>query len=408
MSPPADMLTFDEARQRILAATKPVANVETISLDAALGRILATDIVAPIDVPGAANSAMDGFAMAADTVSADTGATLVGTAHAGHPFTDNVGAGECVRIMTGAWLPTGTDAVVMQEQAQINGQHVALDAAPAPGAHVRPAGDDICRGQRVLAAGSYLRATDIGVLATLGQMSVPVFRRPCIAYFSSGDELQPPERELGPGQLYDSNRPMLAALLAELGFDTLDLGRVPDDPQALEAALERGESADAIVSTGGVSVGDADFVRETLAAKGNVDFWRVAIKPGKPLAFGHLGGTGFFGLPGNPVSAAVTFTQLVRPALARLAGGQPAAAQRHQRQLAETIERKPGRTEFMRGQQLTSDAGQAYVRALGHQGSGVLSSMGIADCFIVLPADSEGAAAGSAVNVEPFAQRLWA
>lgn len=407
MNPNTPLLDFDDARARLLEAMQPVHNVETLALGDAHGRILATDATASTDVPAAANSAVDGYAVAAACTRADEPLRQIGTAHAGHPFDGRIQTGECVRIMTGGWLPAGADAVVMQEHAESDGENVTFVHTPNAGANIRPAGEDIAGGDIVIEAGSCLRAADIGLLATLGMSEIPVYRRPRIGYFSTGDELRPPGDTLGPGELYDSNRPMLAALLAELGVDARDLGHVPDDPGALERTLERGQTADAIVSTGGVSVGDADYVRRILAARGTVDFWRVAIKPGKPLAFGHLGDTRFFGLPGNPVSAAVTFMQLVRPALARLAGGRPATPQRHERFLVEAIERKPGRTEFMRAQQLVGDQGEARVRVLPHQGSGVLSSMRAADCFVVLNAESTGATAGSGVSVEPFAQRIW-
>lgn len=407
MTTPADMLAFEDARQRILDATRPIEASQTVSLAAAQGRILATDIVAPINVPAATNSAVDGYAVAAVTVETGTAAPQIGTAQAGHPFDGPVGPGNCVRIMTGAWLPDGTDTVIMQEQAQSDDNAVSFDQIPNAGSNARPAGDDVGRGDQVLSAGAYLRASDIAVLATIGTTEVTVYRRPRVAYFSTGDELRPPGSDLGPGELFDSNRPMLAALLADLGVEAIDLGHVPDDPDVLRRALEHGRQADAIVSTGGVSVGDADYVRDVVSAEGSVDFWRVAVKPGKPLAFGHVASACFFGLPGNPVSAAVTFLQLVRPALAKLAGGQPAAPQHHQRQLDGTINRKPGRTEFMRAVQRTGDDGAPRVWALNHQGSGVLSAMRTADCLIVLDTDCERVEADTMVTVEPLAQRIW-
>ncbi len=405
---PSGMLAFEKARERILWSIQPISCIESVELHSALGRILAHDIVSPINVPTAANSAMDGYAVAAESTAPQTAMAQIGTAHAGHPFAGKVGPGECVRIMTGAWLPAGTDAVVMQENADTDGEYVWFQHAPSVGENIRPAGDDICRNSQVLATGRHLRAADIGVLATMGTTEVTVVRRPQVAFFSTGDELRPPGAQLSPGQLFDSNGPMLGALLAEAGVECVDLGHVSDDPDSLAKALEKGANrADAIVSTGGVSVGDADYIREVLETKGSVDFWRVAIKPGKPLAFGKVGGAVFFGLPGNPVSAAVTFMQLVRPALAKLAGGRPAASQRHHRKLETGFNRKPGRTEFMRGQQFTGNDGEPWVRAFGHQGSGVLSSMSAADCFVVLEADSVGASTGSQVTVEPFEQRVW-
>jgi molybdopterin molybdotransferase len=405
--PDSRPMPLDEAKARIISAITPITGTERLALPEALHRVLAETVTAGIDVPGAANASMDGYGFAAAEAPAD-GARLriAGQAFAGHPFVGELGSGECVRIMTGAVVPYSVDTVVMQENTHVEGDILVIDEAPAPGSNIRPAGEDLARGQTVLGSGSYLRPADIAVLASIGAAEVTVYRRPRVAFFSTGDELRPIGAPIAPGEIYDSNRYNLAALLADLGVAAIDLGRVADTPEALRAAFARAVDVDAIVTSGGVSVGAADFVLDVLAETGSVDFWRVAIKPGKPLAFGTIGKARFFGLPGNPVSTAVTFLQLVRPALVRLAGGVPAPTIRFSLPTMTDLDKKPGRENFLRAR-LVYDRGEAAVAAIDHQGSGVMRSMSAADCFIVLAADWGSVTAGTRVTVEPFAQQVW-
>ena len=406
--PPTQALALDEARARILAAVTPIADSERVPLAESRDRVLAEAVTASADVPAHTNSAMDGYALrAADAATPGTRLRPVGESFAGHPFAGTVGAGECVRIMTGAVLPDGADCVVMQERATVHEDGVAFDKAPADGDNVRPAGEDIARGATVLAPGRWLTPADIGLLASVGAGEVSVHRRPRVALFSTGDELQPVGQALGPGDIHDSNRYTLRALLEGLGVAVQDLGIVRDTPEALEDAFARAAGCDALITSGGVSVGEADFVLDALRRRGDVGFWKVAMKPGKPLAFGRLDAALFFGLPGNPVSAMVTFMQLVRPALIRLAGAEPAPPLRVPLPLAAPVRKAPGRTEFQRARLLPGANGMA-VEPLGHQGSGVLRSMSLADCFIVLDADCGDLDAGAVVSVEPFAQPVGA
>lgn len=402
---PARPMPLAEARRAILDQIVPITDTQTVPLAQARHRVLAETVVARVDVPSAANSSMDGYALAG----LDRGSVFskVGESLAGHPYEGQLADEQCVRITTGAVVPAGTAAVVMQE----NTEHAAdgrIQVSPMPetGANIRPAGEDIARGETVLAPGRCLGAADIAVLASVGHHQVEVFRQPRVAFFSTGDELRPIDGPLAAGEIYDSNRYGLAASIAELGMIGVDLGAIADDRRALAEAFDRAADCDALVTSGGVSVGDADFVVDVLADKGHIDFWRVAIKPGKPLAFGELGRTRFFGLPGNPVSTAVTFIQLVRPALVRLAGGRPADPVRFSLPVADALSKRPGREHYLRARMDFSSSPPCVV-ALNHQGSGVMQSMSQADAFIVLPAESGDVDAGTVVTVEPFAQTVW-
>jgi molybdopterin molybdotransferase len=402
---PALMLA--DALQRILAEVRPVSGAETIDVRSALGRVLEADVLSQIDVPSHTNSAMDGYALTGADLHEDgeTRATVIGTAAAGHPFDGAVASGQCIRILTGAPMPDGADTVVMQERVTREGDTAIIDAGQKPGQHVRQAGEDIAAGAVALPAGSVLMPAHLGILASVGVRDVSVRRRPRVACFSTGDELRSVGEPLGAGQIYDSNRYTIHGMLERLGIEPVDMGIVPDEPDAVERAFaEACERADAIVTSGGVSVGDADYVTETLEKTGSVGFWKVAIKPGRPLAFGRIGEALFFGLPGNPVSAMVTFYQLVRPALEALAGipdrGPPLTLKAVSR---VALRKKTGRREFQRGV-LTSDTdGQLVVDRAGQQGSGILSSMSTANCFIVLPEEAGPVSEGDEVTVQPFA-----
>jgi len=316
-----------------------------------------------------------------------------------------VARGQCVRIMTGAMLPAATDTVVMQERVRLENGRVVIEAGHRFGENVRPVGEDIRRGDLALAAGVVLRPAQLGVLASLGVGQVAVRRRPRVAIFSTGDKLVAIGEALAPGQIYDSNRYSLHGMLTRLPLEVIDLGVVKDTREDTRRAFETAAGqADAIITSGGVSVGDADYVTETLERHGRVGFWKVAMKPGKPIAFGRFGQAYFFGLPGNPVSAMVTFYQLVRPALLALAGAVDADPPIIVRAACATRLRKhPGRLEFQRGVLERLASGAYTVRSTGHQGAGVLRSMSEANCFIILPLEQGDVEPGTEVEVQPFA-----
>ncbi len=329
---------------------------------------------------------------------------MIGVAAAGQPFAGTVGAGQCVRILTGASVPVGADSVVMQEQVVRVGDVVTIPAGQQPGQHVRQAGEDIRAGDVALRGGTRLQPAELGMLASLGVGEVAVRRRPRVAFFSTGDELRNAGEPLEPGQIYDSNRYTIHAMLSRLNVEAIDMGIVRDEEAAVEQALnEAAQRGDAIVTSGGVSVGDADYVTRTLERTGSVGFWKVAMKPGRPLAFGRVGEALFFGLPGNPISAMATFYQLVRPALQALAGlPHPGAALTVTAVALDPFRKKPGRREFQRGVLEQGDDGRLVVKSTGRQGSGILSSMSAANCFIVLPEEAGPVAVGDTVHVQPF------
>jgi molybdopterin molybdotransferase len=404
-APDSSALSAAEARDRMLAEVAPVGGREFVPLRSALGRILATDIIAPHDVPAHDNSAMDGYAVRFDSLdtAGETRLSVVGTAFAGNSFSGLVGKGQAVRIMTGAVLPAGADCVVVQEATRIEDGMVIVPAGQRLGQNTRRAGEDLARGAVALAAGKRVGPAELGLIASLGIAEVAVKRRLRVAFFSTGDELASIGKPLAPGEVYDSNRYTLHGLLTRLGAEIIDMGVVPDVPEALEATLrEAAEVADAIITTGGVSVGEADFVRDVLARLGAVSFWKLNIKPGRPMAFGKIGKAWLFGLPGNPVAVMVSYTQFALDALHRLSGLDPLPL----RPLlnvtaANAIKKQPGRREYLRGTVAAVD-GQWQVNTVGNQGSGVLRSMSEANCFVVLPEDCAGVQAGDSVQVQLF------
>ena len=400
-------LKLADALARILVEVRAVDGSETVAVRSALGRVLAADVVSRIDVPSHTNSAMDGYAVIGADLPADaeTRLDVIGTSAAGRPFGGAVAAGQCVRIMTGAPMPDGADTVVMQENVTRDGDTAIIGAGQKPGQHVRQAGEDIAAGSVALRAGTLLMPAQVGILGSLGVGEVDVRRRPRVAFFSTGDELRSVGEPLGDGQIYDSNRYTIYGMLTRLGVEVLDMGIVRDERDAVEQAFARAAAvADAIVTSGGVSVGDADYVTETLERTGTVGFWKVAIKPGRPLAFGRIGDALFFGLPGNPNSVMATFYQLVQPALQALAGmPDPSPPLTMPAVSASALRKKPGRTEFQRGVLSRGDDGRLVVHKAGQQGSGVLSSMAAANCFIVLPEDAGPVSEGDEVTVQPFA-----
>ncbi|MBU6469378.1 MAG: molybdopterin molybdotransferase MoeA [Gammaproteobacteria bacterium] len=396
-------LSVEQARERILSGLRPVDAVEKVTLSAAAGRILAEDLIARLPVPAFANSAMDGYALAGRDlpVNGERRLRVIGSSLAGHPFMDTVGTVACVRIMTGAMLPSGTDTVVMQEEVRTAGADIVIRAGHRIGENVRLPGSDVPTGSRVLEHGRRLRPGDLGVIASLGLPEVNVRRRVRIAFFSTGDELREPGVKLAPGQIYERNRYTLSATLASLGADFVDLGVVPDQPEAIRAAMKSASQADIVLTSGGVSVGDTDYVRQVLAELGEISFWRVAMKPGKPLAFGRLGNAWFFGLPGNPVSALVTFQLFVAPALHVLAGESYREPFTLRAQTLCAFDKRQGRAEFPRGI-LSRKDGAWFVGSAGSQDSSALSVMSRANCFVLLPAEAATIPAGMEIEVMPF------
>jgi len=400
------LLSVAEAQARILQGVAPLTDSETVPVREALDRVLAGDIISPIDVPSHTNSAMDGYAVrAADLPEAgEREFPVPGTSWAGRPWLAPIEPGQAVQIMTGGMMPPGADTVVMQEQVQREGNSVRIGSGHRCGQNVRAAGEDVATGQQVFSAGRRLTAADIGVLASLGLADVKVFRRLKVAFFSTGDELRPVGEPLGPGEIHDSNRYTLYGMLKKLDVEIIDLGVVRDRPELIEQAFrDAAAAADAVITSGGVSVGEADFVKETLEKLGSMSFWKIAMKPGRPVTFGHINNAVFFGLPGNPVSVMVTYFQFVRPALLKMTGATTAPGILTLRARATSALRKrPGRFEFQRGVLEQTAPGEFSVRSAGAQGSGILRSMSEANCFILLDPDRSSVEIGEEVEVQPF------
>ena len=397
-------LSIDAARDRISALIKPLNSWQRYPIRDALDRVLYQDIISPINVPAHNNSAMDGYAVRSDDIN-DGSLNLkqVGTAFAGKPFKGKINSGECIRIMTGAVVPNQCNTIIMQEQVDINDDILTIHGHHRKGQHVRYVGEDIKTGAVVLAAGRRLVPSDIGLLSSLGIADVNVTRRLRVAFFSTGDELKSTGESLEVGQIYDSNRYTLFGMLKRLGVEILDMGVVPDQKAILRQTLaDAAQQADVVITSGGVSVGDADYVKEMLAELGQVDFWKIAMRPGRPLAFGKINNSLFFGLPGNPVSVMVTFYQFVTPALRKLMGESKPDSITLQVTCIDKIRKRPGRFEYQRGILFTDNDGQTKVKTTGSQGSGILSSMSNANCFILLDEQCDGLAANSIVSVQPF------
>lgn len=418
------LLPVDEARQRLLDTLQPVAfeKMQQVPLADASGRVLAQAITAPFDVPPEANSAMDGYAIVADDIptEGETRLRIVGTAWAGRPYGAAVARGEAVRIFTGAVMPAGADTVVIQEHVRADEQSVHIDSKVVPGRNVRAAGEDVALGELVFDEGRRLTAPAIGVLASLGIVSAGVRERLRVAWFTTGDELVSLDKaasavdagtdtvSIGPpgtGLLYDSNRHTLRALLSRAGVQLIDLGVVPDTLEATRDALTQAAAqADLVISSGGVSTGDADYVKQAFHELGEVAFWRLAMRPGRPLAFGRVGEATFFGLPGNPVAVVVTFLQFVLPALRRLSGESADAL--HPMAFPATclsrLRTSLGRTEFQRGVMRTDETGRVVVESTGAQGAGRLSSMSAANCLIMIAPECGAVEPGDQVHVQPL------
>jgi molybdopterin molybdotransferase len=388
-----DALRVDKASEAIRACVSPITATERIGIREALGRVLAQDIVPSINVPAHDNSAMDGYALRfSDLEPGETALTEIGSALAGRIFGGKVGAGECVRVMTGAVMPARKD-----------GSRVVIPAGQKKAQNVRYAGEDLKAGTAVLRSGRAIAPADLGLIASLGIGEVAVKRRLKVAFFATGDELASIGAPLKEGEVYDSNRYTLHGMLARLGVEPNDLGVVRDDPALLEQAFRKASaSSDVVITTGGVSVGEADFTRELMAKLGEVLFWKIAMRPGRPMAFGRIGSAFLFGLPGNPVAVMVTFYQFVRDALLYLSGRSgDYAIPLLQAKAAAPLRKVPGRTEYQRGV-LFRDDGEWKVRTTGQQGSGVLRSMSEANCFIVLEHARGKVEAGELVSVQLF------
>jgi len=400
----AGLISLDDALSTILGHISPVSETEILPLTAAPGRITVEQVISPLNVPPFDNSAMDGYAVRLADVQAGKPLQVVGKAFAGAPFNGAWPASSCIRIMTGAPIPPGTDAVVMQEETCQAGDTIEITATVQAGQNIRLAGDDIMQGANVLNSGIRLGAAELPLLASLGIANVKVWRRPRVAIFSTGDELQPVGQPLAAGQIYDTNRFAIHLMLDKLGCEVIDLGIIADNQTALRAAFRQADSkADVVISSGGVSVGEADYTKKMLEELGEIAFWKLAIKPGKPFAFGRLQHSWFCGLPGNPVSATLTFYQLVQPLLAKLSGLQgPALPARQRVKVATPLKKTPGRLDFQRGRLGRNAQGELEVLSTGPQGSHVFSSFSQANCFIVLERNRGNVEAGEWVEVEPF------
>jgi molybdopterin molybdotransferase len=350
---------------------------------------------------------MDGYAITSDDIGVDQASkplTVVGEAFAGNPFAGNIQAGESVRIMTGAMIPQGADTIVMQEQATRTDNLIVIENNVHKGDHVRFAGEDMCIGQTILHPGKLITPAELGLLASLGIAEVAVKRRLRVAFFSTGDELSSVGQVLKEGQIYDSNRYTLYGMLERLGAEVIDMGVVKDSRDAIRTAFKQAASmADAILTSGGVSVGEADYVKDTLEELGEVNFWRVAMKPGKPLAIGRIDNAAFFGVPGNPVSAMATFYQFALPALQKQAGMDAPLKLILKARTQSRLQKAVGRLEYQRGVLGYDEQGELVVNTTGVQGSHILTSMSLANCFIILDAESEGVHEGELVKVQPFA-----
>ncbi len=400
------LLSADEAKTIILNTVAPVVEWEEIPLDEALGRVLAENIYAEKDIPSHDTAAMDGYAIRSEDASAErTVFRIVGKALAGHPVDKKLKRGEAVRIMTGAMLPPKADCFVMQENAQLqDNDHVVLPAGQIVGQNIRRKGEELEAGELALSAGLWLRPSHIGQLAAFGRIHIKVRRRLRVVIFTSGDELiEPAGITPPPGKIYESARATLRSTLRRIGCEVVDYGIVADNPIAIALTLAQAcNAADAVLSCGGVSVGEADFIREQLARIGEIAFWRIAIKPGKPFAFGKAGKAQVFGLPGNPVATLVSYHQFVLPALLKMMGIHPQPEPpTFKCKCSKMISKRAGRREFVRGVVHVQD-GMTVVTPTERQGAASLLSMVQANCFIILDEEAETIQAGETVSVQPF------
>lgn len=402
------LMPLSDALEKMQESLSNVCDEIILPLSDALGFTLYENIISDKNVPPFNNSAMDGYALHANdlkdcSIANPIQLTQVGKSFAGVPFNGEVEAGCCIRIMTGAVVPDSLDCVVMQERSTVMGDLICFDHAPMLNNNVRFAGEDLSIGQAVLQQGHKLTPRDIPLLASLGIANVAVYRQLKVAVLSSGDELKSLGETLQQGEIYDTNRYSIIAILSRLNVEVIDFGIIKDDYALIKAAiLQADQQADVVITSGGVSVGDADFIKEVLNEIGEIGFWKLAIKPGKPFAFGKLQNSVFFGLPGNPVSAIVTLYQLAVPAMEKMSGEVAKPALRFNAICNDPLSKAPGRTDFQRGTYSVNGEGQLVVSTTGNQGSGVFSSMSQSNCFIVLEQDRGNIAVGETVVVEPY------
>lgn len=403
------LMSIDNAIQTMLASATTVQSTTKLTLPQALGFVLAEDIYSPVNVPPFHNSAMDGYAVRRTELNQSNVLPLAGKSFAGQPYTQDWPEGTCIGIMTGAKIPSGCDAVIMQENTEITNDGIHFHQTDVKlNNNIRPIGDDIQQGDLVLECGTRLTARDLPMLASLGVSEVRVYRKPKVAFFSTGDELKPLGEPLLDGQIYDSNRYGIAPLIEAFGCETIDLGIIPDSQEALQQTFERAQSsADVVITSGGVSVGEADYTKDILEKIGEVGFWKLAIKPGKPFAFGRLNQALFCGLPGNPVSAFITMYVLVQPLLAKLAGHtQWRAPELLSATTRSQFKKSPGRTDYQRAIYKIEN-GELVVESTGNQSSGAFRSMSLANCFVVLEKERGRVAAGEKVQIQLFNHALY-
>jgi molybdopterin molybdotransferase len=401
------LLPFESALEKMLSQITAVTETLILPISDAVNFVLAEDITSPINVPNHDNSAMDGYAFAVESLSQHKTLTLVGRSMAGAPFQGECSIGECIRIMTGAKMPSCCDSVEMQENVQVDNSKITFLQEKKHGSHVRKAGEDIQLDQQVLAKGHKLTAVDIGILASLGVSNVVVYRQLKVALIATGDELKLPGKALRSGDIYESNSFVLQAILEKMHIEVINFGIIEDNFESIKAAFVKADSqADAVISSGGVSVGDADYTKTVLDDLGEIGFWKIAMKPGKPFAFGKLPNSIFFGLPGNPVSALVTFHQLAMVALTKMQNAHPLKRTNLQVKSVSNLRKSPGRMDFQRGILTVNEYGENVVKSTGAQGSGILSSLASANCYIVLAAQQGSVDADELVNVQLFDEFL--
>jgi len=400
------LLPVEQATHNILSALPSIEEFETINIEKAKERTLAENITASFNVPQFDNSAVDGYGLNSIDLPKEGITTLkiIDSAYAGQPSTKSIATGECIRIMTGAIIPMGVDTVIMQEHIELKDAGIQIDDRHQLGQNIRLAGEDLQQGSTILQSGRFLTPADIGLLASLGIATVNVKRKIRIAIASTGNELISIGDTPNQDSLYDSNRYSLCAALDRPDVEIINLGILEDTPEALLKSFnDASQTADIIISTGGVSVGDADHTKTALKQSGNVDFWKIALKPGRPLAFGHIKNSVFFGLPGNPVAVMVTFYHFVLPAIEAMLGIEDkAVAPKLQIRSTENIRKKAGRTEIIRGILQQQKDGEWTVKTTGKQGSGILRSMSLANAFIILEHDRESVKKGELVTVQTF------
>ena len=401
------LISIEHALQQIAGTVVPINTCERVVLKSALGRVLSASVYASINIPPDQNSAMDGYAFSSTDILPNQpfSLSLAGTSWAGAPYSEILKPGECIRIFTGGVIPEGADSVIMQEHIQADNTLIIFPESTQPHKHIRDIGCDTREDALLLSANKKLTAIDIGLLASAGIYDVQVYRKLNIAFLSTGDELSPIGQMLQPGQIYDSNRYALNALLDDNTINITDLGVIGDDKSALEESLvAASKTHDVLISTGGASVGDADYIKEILDKCGEVSFWKIAIKPGKPLAFGKINHCYFWGLPGNPVSVITTFQKIVSPALRQLSGEQSAKKTLQIQATCRTaLNKSQGRQEYQRGILTQDKSGEFFVASAGKQDSNIMSALSAANCYMVLAVECNGVAVGEKVTVEPFA-----